>query len=272
MRWQLVQLALAVTLGMSLVVTARAQSPDVLYTWDHAIGAGAGANLEGWSFNFGANSVTLSNATDGVLTIVESNAGGDWAINDGYNNYKESAARGNLSGAFSIGGADLTGLDYLEFDIAHNGVGALNGQIYLQPDPGTGCCGFLTQPITVNPGGPQTIQVDLNAFGLSANDFKYVRAMGVQIFGNSEAAPLTWDLSEIRSGGTPLTSRVIADHTTGSLQNAVVKFDEAGINGGRGVDNQNGLTNLGDGLRWVDLGGGPGGAVAWGNGNALAVN
>ncbi|MGL4512472.1 MAG: PEP-CTERM sorting domain-containing protein [Lacipirellulaceae bacterium] len=270
MRLHRLALALVASIGWS--ASALAQSPGVLYTWDHAFGAGAGANTEGWSFGFGSNAgTTVSNGTDGVLTITEASAGLDWAVTDGFNNYKESAARSNLGGAFAIGGADFLGLDGLEFDIQHNGTGAINGQVFLQPDDGSGCCAFRTQPITVNPGGPQTLSVDLNAFGLTPGEFKYVRAMGIQIFGNAEAAPLTWQLSEIRSTGTPLTTRVIADHTTGSLQNAVVKFDNTGINGSTGTDNQVGLQNLGDGLRWVDLANGPGGAVAWGNGNVQAV-
>jgi hypothetical protein len=271
------RLAVALVASIGLSSLAMAQSPSVLYTWDHSFGAGAGPNTEGWGYDFGAagQGLSLSNATDGVLTFTETLAGGDWAIIDNYNGYKESAARSNLSGSFSIGGADFTGLDSIELDISHNGVGTINGQFVLRP-AAPGCCGYKTQPISIAPGGPQTISVDLNAFGLTAAEFKYNRTIGFQIFGNSEPNPVTFSLSEIRSAGTPDTSRVIADYAGGGLENVVVKFDNTAINGSTGVDNQAGLSNVGGALRWVDLGnqnGGPsGGAVAWGNNNALAVD
>lgn len=248
----------------------EAQSPSVIYTWDYGIGSFGGPNVEEWAPAFGAQSPTLSNATDGTLTVTEVALGGDFAISDGFNYAKESAARSNLSGRFDFGGLDLLGLDTIEVDISHNGTGSIGGQVFLQPDGGGGCCGFYTGGFSLNPGA-NTVSIDLNSMGMSANEFKYVRALGIQIFGHAEPSPVTYEISEIRAGGTPLTERVIADHSLG-LQNAVVKFDNSGIAGSTGVDNQDGLSVLENSLRWVDLGNGPGGAVAWGNGNALAVD
>lgn len=269
---------LAAGILLVFVGPATAQSPDVLYTWDHALGPVAGDSVEGWSSG-GANIPALSNATDGVLTITESAAGGDWNISDHFNVAKESAAH-NLASptnlAFDFGGIDLLGLDTIAFDIQHDGAGTYNGQARFQPDDGGGCCGFYTVPLSVAPG-PQTVVVDLNASGMSPAEFKYVRSFGLEIFGNAEASPLTWSLSEIRSGGTPLVQRTIADHSLG-LENAVVKFDELAIQDSTGTESQDGLSIVGDALRWIDLGGTgdpgdeSGGAVAWGNNNALAVD
>ena len=268
--------AFAAVAALTAATTTQAQTADVLYTWDHSFGFGAGPNTEGWGGG-GTNAPTLSNATDGVLTITESAPGGDWSASDDFNGYKESAARGDLSGKYFFGGADLTGLSTLEFDLGHNGATEIFGQIFLQPDDGTGCCSFKAQQISVLPGAAQTISVDLAALGLTEGEQAYVRSLGVQIYGHGEG-PLTWELGEVRSTGAGLLERVIADHTTGSLENAVVKFDDLGIQSSTGADTQGGLSNLGDGLRWVDLGGTgdpgdeSGGAVAWGNGNTLAVS
>lgn len=265
----------AVIVLLGIGSQAMAQSPGVLYSWSHSVGSGSGDNLEGWSGG-GTNAPSLSNATDGILTVVESVAGGDWQVADSFNTAKESASADGFLGNFDFGGVDLLGLDTLEIDVSHNGTGDINGQVFLQPDPGTGCCGFLSSQFTASPGS-NTITVDLNALGLSEADAKYVRSIGFQVYGHSEVSPLTWEFSEVRVGGTPLTERTIADHSLG-LENAVVKFDDLAISGSTGSDTQGGLSTLDGALRWVDLGGTgdagdeSGGAVAWGNNNALAVD
>lgn len=224
----------------------------------------------------GANVPTLSNAIDGVLEITESAPGGSWSIVDDFNVIKESAARDDLSGRYGFGGLDLTGLDSIEFDVSHSGVSEVFGQVFLQPNTAGGCCSFLTAPISVQPGAAQTVSVNLSDFGISPIEQQYIRTIGFEVFGHGEG-PLDWEISEIRSVGSGLTERVIADHSTGSLENAVVKFDDLGIQGSGGTDNQTGLSNLGDGLRWIDLGGTgdpgdeSGGAIAYGNNGALAV-
>ncbi|TWT92843.1 hypothetical protein Pla108_39830 [Botrimarina colliarenosi] len=258
---------------------ASAQSPGVLYTWDHSFGSALGDSVEGWSYGFGAGATTLSNATDGVLTVTESVAGSDWAISDGFNVAKESAANAS-GGFFDAGGTDLLGLTEFELDISHNGANSISGQLFFQPDDGSGCCGFFTSSsFTVDPGGMSTVSVSFAGSGISADQLEFVRAIGVQIFGSGEASPLTWELGELRSVGPGLSQRVIADYSLSpaNLENAVVKFDELGISGGA-ADSQAGLSLLSGALRWVDLGGTgdpgdeSGGAVAWGNGNALAVD
>ena len=86
----------------------------------------------------------------------------------------------------------------------------------------------------------------------------------------------TYEISEIRALGTPASERVIADHSLG-LENAVVQFDNDGVIGNDGGDsNQTGLSSVGGTLQWIDNGDadpalGPGGAIAWGNNNSLAV-
>jgi len=273
---QLARLHATAILCIFLASAASAQTPGVLYTWDHSFGVGAGPNVEGWSGN-GTNVPSLSNATDGALTITESVAGGDWGIAENYNIIKESAVKDDFTGNFDFGGVDLTGLRGVQFDLAHSGSSSINGQVFLQADPGGACCTFNTAAFTINPGPAQTVEIDFDAIGLTAAHRKDIRSMGLQVFGNGEAAPLEWTLSEVRSVGTPLSSRVLADHTAGGLQNAVVKFDNLAVLGSTGNENQTGLSNVAGTLRWVDLGGTgemgdeSGGAVAWGNGNALAV-
>lgn len=269
MRLQRLRLA-AFCSAVAAASTACAQSPGIIYTWDHSFGAGLGANIEGWTGG-GTNPPVLSNTIDGALTLTESVAGGAWSAGDSFNSVKESAAA-NGGGVFSLGGIDLLGLDTLEFDITHNGSNPLNGQIYLQPNNGGGCCGFFTSQFSALPGVTNTVTVDLNGIGMTDADRKFVRALGLQVYANSEAAPLTWQIHEIRSGGTPLTERVIVDYTTAppALGQAVVKFDATAITGGA-TDTQNGLSIVDNSLRWVDLGGGPGAAIAWGNGNAQTV-
>jgi hypothetical protein len=278
MKLHLFVVSLVMCLPLVVAATAAAQSPSVIYNWDHAVGSALGDNAETWAggeVSGSGHAPSVSNATDGLLTVTETQLGGLWQVAEGFNKPKESAADLGNTTAFDFGGIDLKGLDTLEFDVSHNGAGDINGGVYLQPDDGSGCCGFYSAGFTASPGA-NTISIDLNSLGMSPDEFEYVRSIGFQVFGHAEASPVTWEFSEVRSGGTPLIERVIADYSDSpaDLENVVVKFDEGGITGTTmgSVDNQAGLGLLENALRWVDVADGPGGAVAWGNGNALAVD
>ena len=109
-----------VALLLVVCSSASAQSPSVLYTW-----AGTG-NVQQWFKNFGPNTVTLSNTTPGELTVAETGtAGSAVAVTDDFNRVRETPTGPN-------GGLDLTGLDYLEFDIGHNGAGPVQTQFFVQ--------------------------------------------------------------------------------------------------------------------------------------------
>src|SRR4051812_35831717 len=76
-------LGLAFVLGfLSLIATARGQSPGALYTWDNT--GNPSPNIEQWFKNFGTGTATFNNATPGILSIVEtsSTAGAGIAITD----------------------------------------------------------------------------------------------------------------------------------------------------------------------------------------------
>lgn len=270
---QLIVASLAL-IGLLCATQARAQLAGEIYTWTHAYGDAAGANNEGWSFNFGGNSVVLDNTTDGVLTLTESSQL-DWAIIDSFNRIRES------SNPNDFGGLDLTGLDSIEIDIEHNGLQTYGGQIFAQtPNGPNNCCDFdVLGGFSIAPG-VQTISVPLS--GLTADKKAWVRTIGVQMFDHTwdtMGSPLTWKIHEVRSVGPGLYERFLSPHeTAGDLDGAVVKFDETAISGGV-VDGQPGLSIVandaaGQALRWVDLGGGPGAAIAWGNGRdgVLAVD
>jgi hypothetical protein len=264
--------------GLSLASLAAAQSPSVLYTWDHGFGEAPGPNTETWVPHFGAQAVSLSNAIDGELTVTELSGGvGDWAISESFNRIRES------DNPLDIIGLDLTGLDSIEIDIAHTGANTYGGQIYLQvPNTSSGgCCQFRAAPISVAPGGIQTVSIPLAGTLLNDYEQAWIQQVGVQIFDHSWDAgsgAVTWTIQEIRSAGTPLEERFLSPHSAlGDLDGAVVKFDAAAVTGGAD-DTQNGLSAVATegvhALRWVDLGGGPGAAIAWGNGRdgLLAVD
>jgi hypothetical protein len=116
----------------------RAQGPGPLYTW-----SGTG-DVRSWVKNFGTNTVVLDNSIAGELRITETGGtGANVSISDGPNRVRESSA--------STGGTDVTGLDFLEFEIGHNGSGPINVQFYAQ-----GSTGFtfvaLGPDLTVAPG------------------------------------------------------------------------------------------------------------------------
>jgi hypothetical protein len=247
---------------LALCTPVLAQSPSALYTWN-----GSG-NPQDWVKNFGTNTVTLSNTTPGVLTIAENGAAGaDVAISDGANRVRESTTAAS-------GGTDVTGLDFMEFDLGHNGSAPINVQFFVQ-----GSTGFsyvaLGPDIAVTPG-LNTYQVPLTS--LTADQAVYLRTMGFNARAHAAVGNVTWTLGEVRAGGTPLTTRTLITHDTGTaeggLQGALVNFDGAAVQGNTG-QNQTGLSHnpAGSGsLRWTDLGGSAGGAISWGNGTALNGN
>lgn len=248
---------------------ACAQSPSTLYTWDNT--GNAAPSTESWVRNFGAGSTsaTLDNSILGQLTIIETSvtAGGSQAFTDGANRVRESSTAAS-------GGTDLTGLDYLEFELGHNGAGNINVQFFVQASTGFSFVG-LGPDLVVTPG-INTYQVPLS--GLTADQAVYIRTMGFNARDHAGLGNVTWTLRELRSGGTPLTTRNLITHDIGTpelgLQGALVNFDGASVLGNTG-QNQTGLSQnpAGSGsLQWTDLGGGAGGAISWGNGTALNGN
>ena len=252
---------------VSICTQSLAQSPSVLYTWTHAQGEAMGANNEGWAFGFGGNTVTLDNTVDGTLRVSETGTVGlGWAINDSFNRIKESANPADF------GGIDLTGLDFLQLDLGHNGPNPVNVQVFSQVNMGaSACCDFvaLGGDIAVTPG-LATYSVPLS--GLTSQQIANMRTIGLNARDHAADGNLTWTINEIRSAGTPFVTRTIADHEGGAtdFDTAVVDFDRPGVIGNDGGQNTTGLSiNAADGsLRWVDAAGGPGAAIAYGNGRA----
>lgn len=262
-------LAAGAVLAAGLSSNAYAQLPSVLYTWD---GTGnAEPNIESWVRNFGAanTAATLDNTISGSLRIVESSAtaGGSQAFTDGGNRVRESSTG-------SSGGTDLTGLDFLEFDLGHNGAGPVNVQFFVQASTGFTFVG-LGADLAVTPG-IATYQVPLT--GLTAAQAVYIRTMGINVRDHAALGNLTWTINEVRSGGTPLTVRNLITHdgtVENGLQGAIANFDVAAIQGNDGGQNQSGLSwnSAGTGsLQWTDLGGSAGAAITWGNGTAWNGN
>lgn len=260
----LLAIACLVALPLSF---ARAQSPSALYTWDNT--GNPQPSVESWVKNFGTNTVTLDNNTSGELTIIETGtAGEDVAISDGGNRIRESATNGS-------GGTDVTGLDYLEFDLGHNGSAPINVQFFVQASTGFNFVA-LGPDLAVTPG-MNTYQVPLT--GLTPAQAVYLRTVGFSARDHLAVGNVTWSLREVRAGGTPLTSRDLITHAAGTgdggLQGAIANFDIAAIQGNNGGQNQTGLSwnSAGTGsLQWTDLGGSQGAAITWGNGTAWNGN
>src|SRR4051812_4880672 len=148
-------------LGLS-ALELQAQSPSVLYTWP-----GTG-NVAQWIKNFGTNTVSLDNLVAGELHIAETGtSGSSVAISDDFNRVRETPAG-------SSGGLDLTGLDYLEFDIGHNGAGNINVQFFVQASTAFSYVA-LGPDLAVTPG-VHTFQVPLA--GLTPAQLVYVRTIG----------------------------------------------------------------------------------------------
>ena len=259
----------------SICGAASGQSPGVLYTW-----AGTG-NIQEWATG-GSNQVNvavLTNTIAGELTVTEQgdpfgDPGGGIVIRDGFNRRLESST--------STGGLDVTGLEFFEIDVAHNGTGNVNVQFYVQATPAFtylwgGNNGAIGGPDWVVGPGANTLQFPIS--GLTYEQQAYVRTVGLSIRDHFDQGNLTWTVSELRSVGTPLTTRTLATHDTGSsddgLQGAFTNFELGAIVGSDGGQNQTGLSHnpAGSGsLQWTDKGGAgtlespSGAAIGWGNG------
>lgn len=251
---------------MALCGSTYAQSPGELYTW-----AGTG-NTQVWQVSTNSdNTGTLSNSIAGQLTITETGTSGESiTFLDGFNKIREVSS--------ASGGLDLTGLEYLEFDIGHNGSGNIAGQWFAQATPGFDF--VILDQAAITPG-VSTYQVPLSK--LSFEQQIYIRSIGFQSFDHFDVGNVTWTIEEVRSGGTPLNSRVLIDHNVGAsdngLQGAIANFELGAIQGNDGGQNQTGLVhNVVDGsLQWIDKGtsgggGVSGGAVTWANGTAWLGN
>src|SRR5688572_22166210 len=215
--------AAALVLGLAVCSSpVLAQSPSALYTWDDT--GNASPNVENWVKNFGTNNVTISNSIPGELTIVETGTPGeDVAMSDGANRVRESILNGS-------GGTDVTGLDFMEFDIGHNGPNPINVQFYVQASTGFSFVA-LGPDLAVTPG-VNTYQVPLT--GLTADQAVYLRTMGFSARDHVADGNVTWTLREVRTGGTPLTTRTLITHdgtVEGGLQGAYANFDVAAIQG-----------------------------------------
>jgi hypothetical protein len=236
----------------------------VLYTWPST------GNNAAWILNFGGSgaNAALSNTIAGELTITENGtAGASVAISDGGNRVRETPAGPS-------GGTDLTGLDFLEFDLGHNGAGNINVQFFIQGGPGFSYAS-LGPDLSVTPG-VNTYTVPLAS--VPADQLLYVRTMGFNARDHAALGNVTWTMRELRSSGTPLDVRNLATFDTGTaeggLNGAIVNFDGASVAGNAG-QNQTGLSQnpAGSGsLQWTDVAGGAGGAISLGNGSAWAGN
>src|SRR4051812_18679458 len=242
---------------VSYTSSANAQTPGVLYTW--------AAGTSDWVQNFGSGTSTLSNS-GGALQIAETSgtAGTGNAYSDGFNTVRDVAPF--TSGC--CGGLDLTGLSSLEFDLAQNGCAPVNVQFFTQATPGSNYVA-LGPDQTINPG-TATYTVPLT--GLNADQIAYMRTVGFFVRDHAPVGNVNWNVSEIRSVGTPLTTRTIADHDGGAadFDGLICNFDCGAIGGGNGGQNNSGMAVVAGGVQWTDLGGGPGAAVTWGNGTQNA--
>jgi hypothetical protein len=244
---------------------ALAQSPSALYTWDNT--GNAMPNVENWVKNFGTNNAILDNAVPGALRLIEiGGAGADIAFSDGANRVRESATAAS-------GGTDVTGLDWMEFDLGHSGAGPIAVQFYVQASPGFNFVA-LGPDVMVAPG-MNTYQVPLT--GLTPAQAVYLRTMGFNARTHNAVGDVVWTLQEVRAGGTPLQHRHLFDADPaieGGLQGAYANFDVAAIQGNNGGQNQTGLSfDAGTGsLKWTDLGGQQGAAMNFGNGTAWNGN
>lgn len=270
----------AIALSSSSVVFA--QAPGVLYTWP-----GTG-NVAGWTDGGGPNFGAISNSTAGQMTITESGDALDPSSSVGAE-MKFHDSRPLEAFPSEGGGLDLTGLSYIEMDISHNSPTAtVNVQFFAQLTPSyTYVSGDSDLTLGRNPTfgpdwsigpGVHTIKIPITPMTLAEQ--AYIISMGVDVRDHSAVGNLTWTVSEVRAVGTPLTTRVIANHNAGSSDNglngAYINFEGSATDvlGGAG-QGQAGLTenpNNGGSLEWTDLGGGNGAAIAWGNGTSFQGN
>jgi hypothetical protein len=236
-----------------------------LYTWDNT--GNASPNVENWVKNFGTNTAILDNAVPGTLRLIETGGvGADIAFSDGANRIRESLTSGS-------GGTDVTGLDWMEFDLGHTGAGPIQVQFYVQASTG-----FTFVPLgpdlMVQPG-MNTYQVPLT--GLTPNQAVYLRTMGFNARTHNAVGDVVWSLQEVRAGGTPLIQRQLFDadpSIEGGLQGAYANFDLPAIQGNNGGQNQTGFSHdaATGSLKWTDVGGQQGAAINFGNGTAWNGN
>ena len=260
-----------------------AQTPGILYTWP-----GTG-NAADWIAESSTNTVTVANSMAGFLTATESGlfdpinevtiTGGASVLHDGFNRRREQSTLG--------GGLDLTGLDTIELDVQHNGAANVNVQFYMQASPFyTYLSGGSDPANTLNgadwsipPNTLTTLKFPIHA--LTSAQQAWISAFGLSIRAHEPAGNVTWNISEVRSVGTPLTVRNLATHDTGSSDNGLngvyANFEQAAIVGNDGGQNQSGFSHnpAGTGsLQWTDKGNAgnvanpSGAAVTWGNGTA----
>jgi hypothetical protein len=254
--------ALACTVAAS---QAFAQSPSAIYTWDNT--GNAVPNVENWVKNFGTNTAIIDNAVAGTLRLIETGGvGADIAFSDGANRVRESATSAS-------GGTDVTGLDWMEFDLGHTGVGPIQVQFYVQAS--TSFTYVALGPDLMVTPGMNTYQVPLT--GLTPAQAVYLRTMGFNARTHNAEGDVVWSLNEVRAGGTPLNNRTLfkADAAIeGGLQGAYANFDLPAIQGNNGGQNQTGLSYdaATDSLKWTDLGGQQGAAMNFGNGTAWNGN
>ena len=259
--------SLSAVAGLCIASQVLAQSPSALYTWDNT--GNASPNIENWVKNFGTNTAILDNAVPGTLRLIETGGTGeDIAFSDGANRIRESLLNGS-------GGTDVTGLDYMEFDLGHTGSGPIPVQFFVQA--GTGFTFVPLGPDLMVTPGMNTYQVPLT--GLTPDQAVYLRTIGFNARDHLAIGDVVWSLQEVRTGGTPLIQRDLITHNTGGpeggLQGAYANFDVAAIQGNNGGQNQTGFSHnpAGSGsLQWTDLGGQQGAAINWGNGTALNGN
>jgi hypothetical protein len=270
--------ALAILIGCNF---AKAQAPGVLYTWP-----GVG-NVAGWQDGGGDQFADVQNTVAGQLTVNEGdplNPGSHIGQEVKFHNSRPLEAFPREGG-----GLDLTGLSFIEMDINHNSPTAtVNVQAFAQLTPtytyvSGDSDGTLGRNPTFGPDwsigpGVHTIKIPVNQMTLPEQ--AYIIAFGLDVRAHTDVGNLTWTVSEIRAVGTPLTTRVIANHTAGSSDNglngAYINFEGAATDvlGGTG-QGQAGLSEnpAGTGsLEWTDLGGGNGAAISWGNGTSFAGN
>lgn len=251
-------ICMGAVVGLWCAAPAVAQTPGELYTWDWGYGDATGPNVEGWAIDGGNASV--NNAIDGQLTVAEGDDLG-FNVRDSWNRIRES------SNPQDLGGLDLTGLQSIDYVIGHSGTQTLGGKLFAQVPSG-----WKEFEISVAPGAPQTFSFPLSL--LTADDIPWINTIGVQVWDHSwdGEGPLDWTIEQVSSAGTPLTERYLSPHDTlGDLDGAVVNWDSAAIT--TGADGtQNGLSTIMNddsssaALRWVDVDGGPGAAISWGNG------
>jgi hypothetical protein len=228
-------------------------------------------NVQQWFRSFGTNTVTLANTIPGELTVTETGAAGTTvAFSDDFNRVREIPVGPS-------GGLDLTGLSSLQFDVAQSGSAPIDVQFYTQASTGNNFVALGPDVSVAGGGVVNTYTVPLA--GLSASQIVYLRTIGINVRDHAALGNVAWTVQEIRSAGTPLTTRDLTtfDNGTaeGGLQGALVNFDGGSVVGNDGGQNQTGLSHNSAGsgsLQWKDAAGGAGAAISVGNGTALGGN